>query len=130
MDLLRQLHREGATICMVTHDPRFAGMRIGRFTCLMGASWMRCGSRLRVRAKVAGDSHSPGLVSLLEVLLIRKTGACVSRRLRLPARGWCRWLALLGVAVGSLFLLIVVLAISFGRHSRCRPFVVGSSARW
>ena len=24
MDLLHQLHREGATICMVTHDPRFA----------------------------------------------------------------------------------------------------------
>ena len=24
MDLLRQLHREGATICMVTHDSRFA----------------------------------------------------------------------------------------------------------
>jgi putative ABC transport system ATP-binding protein len=24
MDLLRQLHREGATICMVTHDARFA----------------------------------------------------------------------------------------------------------
>ena len=24
MDLLANLHREGATICMVTHDPRFA----------------------------------------------------------------------------------------------------------
>jgi putative ABC transport system ATP-binding protein len=24
MGLLRELHRSGATICMVTHDPRFA----------------------------------------------------------------------------------------------------------
>jgi putative ABC transport system ATP-binding protein len=24
MDLLQELHREGATICMVTHDPRYA----------------------------------------------------------------------------------------------------------
>jgi putative ABC transport system ATP-binding protein len=26
MNLLKELHREGATICMVTHDPRYAGM--------------------------------------------------------------------------------------------------------
>jgi len=25
MQLLAELHREGATICMVTHDDRFAG---------------------------------------------------------------------------------------------------------
>jgi putative ABC transport system ATP-binding protein len=24
MNLMRELHREGATICMVTHDPRYA----------------------------------------------------------------------------------------------------------
>ena len=24
MDLLRELHADGATICMVTHDPRYA----------------------------------------------------------------------------------------------------------
>ena len=27
MDLLRDLHRGGATICMVTHDPRYAQLR-------------------------------------------------------------------------------------------------------
>jgi len=26
MDLLRELHRDGATICMVTHDPRYADL--------------------------------------------------------------------------------------------------------
>src|SRR6202158_4359506 len=26
MDLLKELHQEGATICMVTHDPRYSGM--------------------------------------------------------------------------------------------------------
>src|SRR3989449_8876419 len=26
MELLRELHRSGATICMVTHDPRYAGL--------------------------------------------------------------------------------------------------------
>jgi putative ABC transport system ATP-binding protein len=26
MDLLKEVHRDGATICMVTHDPRYAGI--------------------------------------------------------------------------------------------------------
>ena len=26
MDLLRELHGEGATICMVKHDPRYASL--------------------------------------------------------------------------------------------------------
>ena len=26
IELLRDLHRSGATICMVTHDPRYAGL--------------------------------------------------------------------------------------------------------
>jgi putative ABC transport system ATP-binding protein len=26
MELLKELHGEGATICMVTHDPRYAGI--------------------------------------------------------------------------------------------------------
>jgi putative ABC transport system ATP-binding protein len=34
MELLRQLHGEGATICMVTHDPRYAGIA-GRTVHLM-----------------------------------------------------------------------------------------------
>ena len=33
MDLMRELHRGGATICMVTHDPRYARIRTVRFTC-------------------------------------------------------------------------------------------------
>ena len=37
MDLLRDLHRNGATICMVTHDPRYAGTPTARFTCSTAA---------------------------------------------------------------------------------------------
>jgi len=33
MELLQKLHREGATICMVTHDPRFAAHAEREFTC-------------------------------------------------------------------------------------------------
>jgi len=35
MELLRALHRAGATVCMVTHDPRSAKPRIVRFTFSM-----------------------------------------------------------------------------------------------
>ena len=36
MNLLRELHREGATICMVTHDPRFARHATRAFHMLDG----------------------------------------------------------------------------------------------
>jgi len=32
MELMRDLHRGGATICMVTHDPRYARYATGRST--------------------------------------------------------------------------------------------------
>jgi putative ABC transport system ATP-binding protein len=47
MELLQQLHREGATICMVTHDARFAITPSEPFTCLT-AKWWR---KLRPLAK-------------------------------------------------------------------------------
>jgi putative ABC transport system ATP-binding protein len=28
MELLRELHREGSTVCMVTHDPRYASYAV------------------------------------------------------------------------------------------------------
>jgi putative ABC transport system ATP-binding protein len=33
MKLLKELHDEGATICMVTHDPRFAAHAERQTTC-------------------------------------------------------------------------------------------------
>src|SRR5205085_8879352 len=36
MELLRELHRGGATLCMVTHDPRFAQMADRTFHLLDG----------------------------------------------------------------------------------------------
>ena len=39
MELLSALHQLGATICIVTHDPRYAGMQNVTSTCLTG-SWL------------------------------------------------------------------------------------------
>jgi len=41
MDLLRELHRSGSTICIVTHDPRYAVMRIAPFTCSTDEWWKK-----------------------------------------------------------------------------------------
>jgi ABC-type ATPase involved in cell division len=39
MVLLKELHVGGATICMVTHDERFAGTLNAQCICLMAKSW-------------------------------------------------------------------------------------------
>src|SRR5213595_2433524 len=39
MELLRELHRNGATICMVTHDPAMHSTRTVRCSCSMGGWW-------------------------------------------------------------------------------------------
>ena len=41
MELMTELHRGGATICMVTHDPRYSHLLTEAFTCLTGGSWKR-----------------------------------------------------------------------------------------
>ena len=41
MELLRDLHREGATICMVTHDPRFARHAERQSISSTGVWWKR-----------------------------------------------------------------------------------------
>jgi putative ABC transport system ATP-binding protein len=44
MELLRELHRGGATICMVTHDPASRATRSAPSTSSTGASWTRARS--------------------------------------------------------------------------------------
>ena len=42
MSLLRELHAAGSTICMVTHDPRYAEFRgPARSACSTAGSWKR-----------------------------------------------------------------------------------------
>ena len=49
MELLRELHQTGATICMVTHDPRYARHADAAFTCSTAASSTSRWRRLRRR---------------------------------------------------------------------------------
>ena len=50
MELLRELHRDGATICMVTHDPRYARARRPlASTCSTAASSKRTAARAAAR---------------------------------------------------------------------------------
>jgi putative ABC transport system ATP-binding protein len=41
MELLQNLHREGATICMVTHDPRFAKLLSVKCICSTARWWRK-----------------------------------------------------------------------------------------
>ena len=73
MDLLRELHRGGATICMVTHDPRYARTPTARFICLTVEWWKKIwrflsdgeensstGSKAKMCARrFVGCRHSP-----------------------------------------------------------------------
>ena len=55
MELLRELHQSGATICMVTHDPRYARHADRTFTCSTAASSK---SRCELREAVTRTSSS------------------------------------------------------------------------
>ena len=55
MDLLRELHQEGATICMVTHDPRYARHAERTISLFDG----RVTDDALVPAGVDGDGYSP-----------------------------------------------------------------------
>jgi putative ABC transport system ATP-binding protein len=50
INLLRQLHSEGATICMVTHDPRYAGIADRTVRLLDGRIVNQIGAAQRQRA--------------------------------------------------------------------------------
>jgi len=49
MDLMTELHRGGATLCMVTHDPATHGSRIAASTFLTAASSKRISKKAKLR---------------------------------------------------------------------------------
>jgi len=54
MGLLQALHDEGSTVCMVTHDSRYAGTPGGRFISSMGSA-----ARIPpVRPRTEGQAHT------------------------------------------------------------------------
>jgi putative ABC transport system ATP-binding protein len=56
MALLSELHREGATICMVTHDARFAGFAERTLHLFDGR--IVDGSAAEARETAATEAHS------------------------------------------------------------------------
>jgi putative ABC transport system ATP-binding protein len=59
MSLLRELHEEGATICMVTHDPRFAA-HAERQVHLFDGKVVAEGELLQL---LADPAHNPSTIS-------------------------------------------------------------------
>ncbi len=80
MHLLADLHREGSTICMVTHDPRFAKHAAAR-----SASLRRQG-RFRRRAEEA-HRRSGGLKSSRSEIVRPEPRACYCPAPQLDRRG-------------------------------------------
>ena len=80
MELLRELHRGGATICMVTHDPGMRVMPGDRFIFLTDASWKRNGSRHDFAAEIEkAFQHGPSRTYVLRrITLDIKQGEFVS----------------------------------------------------
>ena len=62
MQLLAGLHAEGATICIVTHDPRYANTPAARCTCSTGRWWTASRAKVDVRwgsgARGRGSGHN------------------------------------------------------------------------
>ncbi len=57
MDLLKELHKEGATLCVVTHDPRYSGISISSTAVSSKKQWppqpRSCKSILKKHASLA-----------------------------------------------------------------------------
>ena len=72
MDLLRELHRGGATICMVTHDPRFANHADRSIHLFDGRFVEETAEEFVIRADLPGVSQKDVKVNLMgDTLSIR-----------------------------------------------------------
>ena len=88
VDLLRQLHREGATICMVTHDPRYASIAdrtIHLFDLV--SDQIVLSARILLRHK----RLSQGAVRLRHCVVSPRIARNDTQRLDHPLQGVCRF---------------------------------------